>query len=284
MSAVAPTFPSPRGELYERRLICYSRTAGLIRPRWSAYNGSIISSSGIQNSLPDFEILRAQCEDMRVITTWFNFAKSTVAKYGILDEDIYNFDETGFVLGLTATAKVVTRTSYGWRAPLQPGNRQWVTAIKAITASGWVLPPCVISKARVFMKAWFADTDLPKDWLFAVSDNGWITDAIGLEWLQMLSIPSTTSRRKKRYRLLIVDGHSSHLSPQFDQICADNDIIPICMPAHSSHILQPLNIDSFVVFKQAYSKVIEPQFYSEDASYSEKSEEASFIYQETRCR
>jgi hypothetical protein len=58
-----------------------------------------------------------------MITTWFNFVRSTIAKYGILDDDIYNFDESGFALRLTATAKIVTRTSYGRRALLQPGNR-----------------------------------------------------------------------------------------------------------------------------------------------------------------
>jgi hypothetical protein len=30
-------------------------------------------------------------------------------QYGIALEDIYNFNETGFVIGLVATAKVVTR-------------------------------------------------------------------------------------------------------------------------------------------------------------------------------
>jgi hypothetical protein len=65
-----------------------------------------------------YDYRRAQCEDVKMITTWFNFVRSTIAKYGIVDEDIYNFDETGFALGLTATAKVVTRTSYGRRALL----------------------------------------------------------------------------------------------------------------------------------------------------------------------
>lgn len=42
---------------------------------------------------------------------------------GIQSEDIYNFDETGFAMGLIATAKVVTRAKYyGRRALLQPGN------------------------------------------------------------------------------------------------------------------------------------------------------------------
>ena len=30
-----------------------------------------------------------------------------VAKYGILEQDIYNFNEAGFVMGVIATAKIV---------------------------------------------------------------------------------------------------------------------------------------------------------------------------------
>jgi hypothetical protein len=178
-------------------------------------------------------------------------------KYGILEEDIYNFDETGFALGLTATTKVVTRTSYGRRSLLQPGNREWVTTIEAIGASGYALPPCVIFKGKVFMKAWFSDKDLLTTWLFAVSEKGWTTDSISLEWLQKVFIPSTIGRTKGVYRLLVLDGHSSHLTPRFDEICAQNNIITVCMPAHSSHLLQPLDIGCFGVLKRAYSEVVE---------------------------
>jgi hypothetical protein len=52
-----------------------------------------------------YDYWRAQFEDVKMITTRFNFIASTTAKYGILDEDIYNFDETGFALGLIATCR-----------------------------------------------------------------------------------------------------------------------------------------------------------------------------------
>ena len=45
-----------------------------------------------------------------------------------LAEDIYNFDETGFAIGLISTQKVVTRAKYySCRSILQPGNCEWVT-------------------------------------------------------------------------------------------------------------------------------------------------------------
>jgi hypothetical protein len=56
-----------------------------------------------------------------------------------------------------------------------------------------------------------------------------------------------------------LDGHNSHLTPHFDQIYVENDIIPIYILAYLSHLLQPLDIGCFGVIKRAYSKVIETQ-------------------------
>lgn len=56
--------------------------------------------------------------------------------------------------------------------------------------------------------------------------------------------------------LLILDGHSSHLTPEFDQICKENDIISLCMPAHASHLLQPLDVGCFAVLKRVYGGLV----------------------------
>jgi hypothetical protein len=31
-----------------------------------------------------------------------------IAKYGVIEEDIFNFDETGFQMGVISTSKVIT--------------------------------------------------------------------------------------------------------------------------------------------------------------------------------
>jgi hypothetical protein len=55
-----------------------------------------------------FHSQRARDEDPVVITGWFKLVEETHQTYGILDTDIYNFDETGFIMGVAATSKVVT--------------------------------------------------------------------------------------------------------------------------------------------------------------------------------
>jgi hypothetical protein len=56
---------------------------------------------------------------------------------------------------------------------------------------------------------------------------------------------------------LILDGHESHHSTEFERYCQQNNIITLCMPPHSSHKLQPLDVGCFGPLKQAYGRQIE---------------------------
>ncbi|EED12236.1 pogo transposable element, putative [Talaromyces stipitatus ATCC 10500] len=200
---------------------------------------------------------RAKCEDPKIIQEHFDRVQAAISEYGILPEDIFNFDETGFAMGLCATAKVITGSDrYAQPKLLQPGNREWVTAIEATNSTGWAVPSYVIFKAKKNVReGWF--DDLPDDWRINISDNGWTTDQIGLEWLKTHFIPYINGRTVGKYRMLILDGHGSHLTPEFDHICTENNIIPVCMPPHSSHLLQPLDVGCFAVLKRHYGQLVE---------------------------
>jgi hypothetical protein len=56
------------------------------------------------------------------------------------------------------------------------------------------------------------------------------------------------------YRLLVLDGHESHLSQEFKDYCPEHKILTLCMPSHSSYILQPLNEVCFSLLKRRYSE------------------------------
>jgi hypothetical protein len=114
----------------------------------------------------------------------------------------------------------------------------------------------VIFKATKYsQEGWFKT--LPDNWRINISDNGWTTDKIGIDWLQNHFIPYTNGRVMGIYRMLVLDGHGSHLTAEFDQICTKNNIIPVCMPPHSSHLLQPLDVSCFAVLKRKYGQLVE---------------------------
>ncbi|KAK1913715.1 hypothetical protein P3342_006958 [Pyrenophora teres f. teres] len=92
---------------------------------------------------------RATCEDPAAIQRWFDLVKSTKEKWGIVDNDIYNFDETGFIIGKILSQMVITASEgYGKKKRIQPGNREWVTVIQGVGALGRWIPPSLSSRAR----------------------------------------------------------------------------------------------------------------------------------------
>ena len=84
-----------------------------------------------------FDIQRAEVEDPKLIGLWFKLVGDTIAKYGVTEEDIFNFDETGFQMGVISTSKVITTSDRKGRLRTkQLGNRKWVTTIEAVNARG----------------------------------------------------------------------------------------------------------------------------------------------------
>lgn len=203
-----------------------------------------------------YDYARALSEDSDKIQAWFRLVQNTREKYGILDEDIYNFDETGYMLGIATTTKVITAVDRAKPKQIQPGNREWVTAVECINSSGWCLPPMVIFKGKVHLSAWFENAEIPPEWRLAISSNGWTTNELGLVWLKEVFQAHTITKVVGKYRLLVLDGHNSHSTPKFDKFCKDHDIITLCMPPHSSHLLQPLDVGCFSVLKRVYGSMV----------------------------
>jgi hypothetical protein len=114
---------------------------------------------------------RAGYEDPVKINAWFKLVEKTRLAHRIPVEHVYNCDETGFIMGVAATLKVITSANTIGRATsIQLGNREWVTTIECINASGWRLLPFVILSGKLYQASWYKD--LPNDWVVAISDNG----------------------------------------------------------------------------------------------------------------
>jgi hypothetical protein len=55
--------------------------------------------------------------------------------YGILDDNTFNFDETGFMMGVILSRLVVTGAYRRGKPKMdRPGNREWTTVIQSVSA------------------------------------------------------------------------------------------------------------------------------------------------------
>jgi hypothetical protein len=113
--------------------------------------------------------------------------------------------------------------------------------IETVAALGFAIPPLIVFEAVMHQGFWYQDGLLLPNWSIGVSENSWKTNEIGLYWLEHVFDKHTKDRTIGRYRLLILDSHGGDVSPEFDQYCLTHSIIVLCMPAHSSHLLQPLD-------------------------------------------
>ncbi|KFY29453.1 hypothetical protein V491_00028 [Pseudogymnoascus sp. VKM F-3775] len=161
------------------------------------------------------------------------------------------------MIGVISTAIVITSSDRRAKAKkVQPGNREWVTVIQGVSSQGWAVPPFVIVAGKNHLVSWYKNSGFPSNWVIAITENGWTTNERGIDWIQHFEKHIKT-RSIGGYRLLVLDGHESHYSDDFEEYYKEHNIITLYMPAHSSHLLQPLDVGCFSPLKKAYSRQIE---------------------------
>lgn len=110
----------------------------------------------------------------------------------------------------------------------------------AISAAPDVLPPALIyqGKSRDLQDSWLDDFESAKHHaFFCTSEKGWSSEEIGLEWLKRIFHPYTKDPAGRGWRLLIVDGHNSHLNMTFISFADSVRILLAILPPHSTHRL-----------------------------------------------
>ena len=162
---------------------------------------------------------------------------------------LYNVDEPG-VSVVHKPCKVVAELGRRNVYSITAAERgKPIQLFACVSASGFVLPPMMVYPRKKSVPEHLKEGAVPNT-LFTNSVNGWITKELYLEWFKhfLANIPPT------RPVLLIQDGHSSHVSIELIECARANDIHLLCLPAHTTHILQPLDVGVFKSFKAAFSK------------------------------
>jgi len=196
---------------------------------------------------------RAYAKDPRLIQDYFAKLSGVIRQYGLKADQIFNMDEKGFVMGLAARAKVLCRR--GRRNPhvTHDGKRELITVIEMICGNGSVLSPFIINKGAGHYLGWYSNlSEENKDYQFSYSAKGWTDDKLALEWLEKVFEPESGVICSGQPRLLVFDGHGSHITYQFVSYCLSHNILLLCLPSHSTHLLQPLDVGLFSPYQHYY--------------------------------
>lgn len=186
------------------------------------------------------EHLRRNGVSKKRFVHFFEIYKKNLDKYNYSPSKIFNMDEMGVLIDqppkytFTQRGKrdVHVRTS---------GNRTLITIVGCGSATGYAVPPCIIYPgARL-------NSDLVKNGVrgarYTCTSNGYMTSNAFKKYIDHFVQYSLPTHEDPV--LLILDGHSSHLDIENIEYCYQNNVHIMCLPSHTSHVIQPMDLSVF---------------------------------------
>jgi len=194
---------------------------------------------------------RARNTTSAIVGSYFDTLGDVMSKYDFHNnpQRIYNVDETGIQPEHRPPNVIAAK---GSKPPAITSPRSTtVTVMGCASASGHSIPPFFIFKGKRH------NDDLMKGATpgarYTMSDSGWSNTAVFQEYIQKQFLPNVCGKPTSQQPvLLLLDGHSSHTSRSIIEWAKSHHIILQVLPAHTSHVLQPLDVSVFGPFKAYY--------------------------------
>ena len=245
--------------LASNRVLYYTGSGETVSRQWA--KRWIIRNSAFWKTLRSkpIAIKRRDAHKLEDIKTHFREFERCLKHWTIQNEDIYNFDETGFQIGVVSGSKVLVPIHCEVVYASDPDNKELVTAVVTLNYAGKKVPPMIIFKGAYHLRKHF-DNDLDPNTYFARSENGFTTDYLGLKYIEHFN-RFTKANTVGRYRLLIFDGHGSHVTQNFVDFCWEHQIQPYLLIPHLTHLLQPLDVGVFQYLKSNFKKAIQDEVF-----------------------
>jgi DDE superfamily endonuclease len=145
------------------------------------------------------------------------------------------------MIGRSATTqRIMTKKAYKQgriRYFQQDGSREFISLLACVCADGTALPPALIYQGALndLQSSWIDDLNERDQAYFTASSNKWTNNELGLTWLRRFD--QDTQHKGNRRRLLIVNGHSSHLNMAFIKLADSLRILILVLPSYTTHRL-----------------------------------------------
>ena len=189
------------------------------------------------------------------VSKFFDILEPALEKIKYNPAKVYNVDESGISNVQSKQTRVITLKGKKQVGSVTAAERgSLVTVVFCMNAAGGFVPPLFVFP-RKNMKAELLD-GAPPGSIAACHPSGWIQTHIFSQWLQHFIAHVKPSREDPV--LLILDGHYTH-TRNLDIIEAGrtNFVTIICIPPHTSHKMQPLDLSFMSPFKTYYSHEIQ---------------------------
>lgn len=117
------------------------------------------------------EASRAEAATLELIRDFLELFERTRLRLNIPPKAIWNMDETGLALGVCNNSQVIALSHKKKAYKKTPENREWVSIVECVSATGQRLCPAIIFKGKHLQTTWFP-LELILDWFYTLLENG----------------------------------------------------------------------------------------------------------------
>lgn len=200
----------------------------------------------------NISVARAVAMSRETVTEYFSLLDNILTEYELHDKpgNIYNTDEAGLQLNCRAGSVLAEKGSKNVTSMTSGEKGETISVLTCCNAEGVFLPPYCIFKGKN-KKDELLDGMPPGSAIRMSPKSAYVNSDIFFEWLKTHFLP----RKMLGKVLLILDGHTSHTTNlEMLEFAEQNDILLFCLPAHTTHYLQPLDRTFFKALKTYYSQ------------------------------
>jgi hypothetical protein len=196
---------------------------------------------------------------VQVLDRWFQslnefLVKTDLLKKSDLPSRLWNADETGFCTAVASTRVLATRGAKDVHETAGGSGREYITVLGAGSADGVRLPPYIIYKGVNLYARWTEGG--PAGARYGMSKSGWMEGDNILDWFGSAFVPAVVHLLTSGPVVLFVDGHHSHLSLSLVKMAYGKGVHIFCLPPHTTHILQPLDVGVYGPLKQTWKRIL----------------------------
>jgi hypothetical protein len=130
------------------------------------------------------ELAREAAEDWVSLGLWFELLEHYITAYGVQTCNIYNYDETGIMLGIGKKEKVIVEATRGWVESSTTTNCESCMLGECISADGDVVPLLLILKGKTHQACWYTQSSIPDDYIIEVNETAYMNDQLAFQWIQ----------------------------------------------------------------------------------------------------
>ena len=148
--------------------------------------------------------------------------------------------------------KVIVRRGCRYPERIMNSTKSSVSLMFACTASGKMLPPYVVYKAKHLYDSWTEGG--PSNTRYNRTDSGWFDSTTFEDCFFKVILPYARSQEGKK--AIIGDNLASHVSLAVVSACEAHNISFVLLPPNSTHLTQPLDVSVFGPMKTHWRSLL----------------------------